>query len=33
MYLRAISKVRLITAVEEVYLAKRIEKGDLPPKN
>jgi RNA polymerase primary sigma factor len=33
MYLRAISKVRLLTAAEEVYLAKRIEKGDLSAKS
>jgi len=33
MYLRAISRVRLLTAAEELYLAKRIEKGDLSAKS
>lgn len=33
MYLRAIGKVRLLTAAEEVYLAKRIEKGDMSAKS
>ncbi|MCJ7472482.1 MAG: RNA polymerase sigma factor RpoD [Actinobacteria bacterium] len=32
MYLKVIGKVRLLTAAEEVYLAKRIEKGDLSAK-
>ena len=33
MYLKAIGKARLLTAAEEVYLAKRIEKGDLSAKS
>ncbi len=33
MYLKSIGKVRLLTAAEEVYLAKRIEKGDLSAKS
>ena len=33
MYLKAIGKERLLTATEEVYLAKRIEKGDLSAKS
>jgi len=33
MYLKAIGKVRLITAAEEVCLAKRIEKGDQSAKS
>ena len=33
MYLRAIGKVRLLSAAEEVHLAKRIEKGDLSAKS
>ena len=33
MYLKAIGKTRLLTATEEVYLAKKIEKGDMPAKN
>jgi RNA polymerase primary sigma factor len=33
MYLKAIGKVSLLTAAEEVYLAKKIEKGDLSAKN
>jgi RNA polymerase primary sigma factor len=32
-YLKAIGKTRLLTATEEVYLAKKIEKGDMPAKN
>ena len=31
MYLREISQVPLLTAAEEVSLAKRYERGDLPP--
>ncbi len=33
MYLKEIGKVRLLTAAEEVYLAKMIEKGDLSAKS
>ena len=33
LYLRSISKVRLLTAAEEVALAKRIERGDAAAKN
>lgn len=33
VYLREIGKVRLLTAVEEVMLAKKIEKGDMSAKN
>ena len=33
MYLKSIGKVRLLTAAEEVYLAKRIEKGDMSAKS
>ena len=33
MYLKTIGKERLLTATEEVYLAKRIEKGDLSAKD
>jgi len=33
MYLKAIGKTRLLTATEEVYLAKKIEKGDMLAKN
>ncbi|MCJ7666113.1 MAG: RNA polymerase sigma factor RpoD, partial [Actinobacteria bacterium] len=33
MYLRTIGKVRLLTAAEVVFLAKRIEKGDLSAKS
>ena len=33
MYLKSIGKVRLLTAAEEVYLAKKIEKGDLSAKS
>ena len=33
MYLKAIGKARLLTAAEEVYIAKRIEKGDLSAKS
>jgi RNA polymerase primary sigma factor len=32
LYLRAIGKVELLTAAEEVELAKRIERGDMPAK-
>ena len=32
LYLRAIGRVRLLTAVEEVQLAKRIERGDIAAK-
>jgi RNA polymerase primary sigma factor len=32
LYLRAIGKVSLLTAAEEVVLAKRIERGDMPAK-
>ncbi len=32
LYLRAISKVPLLTADQEVYLAKRIERGDMSAK-
>jgi RNA polymerase primary sigma factor len=32
MYLKEIGKVRLLSAAEEVQLAKKIEKGDLKAK-
>ncbi len=32
-YLRGIGKIRLLTAAEEIQLAKKIEKGDLSAKN
>ena len=33
LYLRAIGKVSLLTAGEEVILAKRIERGDMGPRS
>jgi len=33
IYLKEIGKTRLLTATEEVYLAKKIEKGDMLAKN